>query len=262
MRRHSGWRPTRGAGPPRRSTGSCRRAGRAGSGSAPRRWRGPGRGPRALLGLDVEDLEQLDGQDAQREAGQGAHHLEGQAGSVEPALGVQDPAGRERPRGDDDPARRPRRRPAPRRPRPRRDGCRSSRRPTARRAGARGPRPTGSPRGAAGCSGRSSTTAALPFRRRPSPRSRPPGRWPPRSRPPPARSRRSRPGASVDHPISRRPNWTRSRKAAICTSPRRTSRPSMRPGAEVAPPGWARRRSPRPRAPRRRRRRPARSATR
>ena len=53
---------------------------------------GPVEGLELLLGLDVEDLEQLHREHAEGEAGDGPHHLERQAREVEPALGVADPA--------------------------------------------------------------------------------------------------------------------------------------------------------------------------
>ena len=55
----------------------------------------------ALLRLDVEDLEQLHRQHAEDEPDHAAHHLQRQAGGVEPPGGVADAARRDRPAGDD-----------------------------------------------------------------------------------------------------------------------------------------------------------------
>ena len=96
--RRSGWRPPPGAARPRRSTGWCRRAGRAGSGRAPRRSaRARSRASSCCLASTSKISSSFTARTQRARPATAAHHLERQPREVEPALGVADAPGRERP---------------------------------------------------------------------------------------------------------------------------------------------------------------------
>ena len=119
--RRSGWRSTPGGARPRRSTGSCRRAGHAGSGRAPRRWRGPGRAPRAAA-WPPRRRSRAASPRGRRARGRRRPRTTSSGSPVrsnQPSAS-RIPPGRERAGGHDQPRPRSRRRPGPRRPRRRR----------------------------------------------------------------------------------------------------------------------------------------------